>query len=498
MEFLPAVGAALTSQRRPSGRAFAPGHYAGLGFASGAAWVLAGDWIGAVSVLVLWAAWRFLPADEGGPPVLAMALTFQWVQVTAGLWYHAVTGIRLPAIDLSDYRRMVLIGLGCLLALLLGLRAGIGLVRPTGARLDEVKPVFGWPALVSVYLVSVALTGSLQELAWDTPSLTQGILALTYARFALLFLMFRRLSQRRIRIARIAVILAGEVALGFTGYFAGFREPMMMAAMALTGAFDRRKVRHWLMLGALGCLMLLSGVIWMGIRTEYRRDFEDQVFARSREARLDRIGTLSYKWVDRSPNEVLSDVDLFVDRLWAVYYPALAVSRVPSAVPHEDGDILWSAVVHALTPRLLFPDKPPVESDSEKVRRYAGVLVAGADENTSIAFGYAGEAYVDFGVPLMFVPVLAFGLLMGTAYHGLLRVIRHRELAVGAVTVIFWLSLYLFERSWINMLGLSLTLIAYLGGVTLLVDRYLLSRRAAPRAARRTGALPTRPRRPGG
>ena len=93
---------------------------------------------------------------------------------------------------------------------------------------------------------------------------------------------------------------------------------------------------------------------------------------------------------------------------------------------------------------------------------------------------------MDFGIPLMFVPVFAYGLLMGMAYHGLLRAIRLRELAIAAVTVIFWLSLYLFERSWANMLGLSLTLIAYLGGATLLLDRFLLRRRAAAtRPARR-------------
>ena len=45
------------------------------------------------------------------------------------------------------------------------------------------------------------------------------------------------------------------------------------------------------------------------------------------------------------------------------------------------------------------------------------------------------------------------------------------------VTVVFWLSLYLFERSWVKMLGLSVTLIVYLGGATFLVDRFLLWRR---------------------
>jgi len=460
-------------------RAVSPGHYAGLGVTCGAAWLLAGDWIAAAALAVLWLVWRYLRAAEG-PPVLAMALTFQWVQVTAGVWYLAATGIRLPAVDLSDYRPMVLIGLGCVVALGVGLKAGMRLVPAANLPADAERPAFGWPALIAAYLASVALTGSLQEIAWEIPSLTQGILALTYARFALLFLMFRRLSQGRVRIGWIAAILGAEVVLGFTGYFAGFREPMMMAAMALTGAFDRKKLAHWIALGILAVTMVLSGVMWMGIRSEYRRDFESQVFAQSREARLDRIGTLSSRWIDRSPGEILSDVDLFVDRLWAVYYPALAVSRIPATIPHEDGELLWDAVVHALTPRFLFPDKPVVESDSEKVRRYTGMLVAGPDENTSIAFGYAAEGYVDFGVPWMFLPVLVFGVVMGAALQGLMRVVRHRELAIAAVTVIFWLSLYLFERSWINMLGLSLTLIAYLGTATVVVDRLLRLRRPAP------------------
>src|SRR5439155_11151925 len=106
------------------------------------------------------------------------------------------------------------------------------------------------------------------------------------------------------------------------------------------------------------------------------------------------------------------------------------------------------AVEHILTPRVFFPDKPIVTSDSELVRRYAGVWVAGVEQNTSIAFGYAAESYVDFGVPMMFLPIAVFGFAMGLAYAALVRTVLHKELQVASVTVIFWLSLYLFERSW--------------------------------------------------
>ncbi len=356
METPPAQG--LAARPRPAmHRATVPGLLIVLAIVSAVASILAADWIPVIAIWLLWAGWRLTRTGDG-PPVLAMAFTFQWVQVTAGIWYQMLTGIRLPAVDHSDYRTMVLIGLGCLAALLAGPEARND--RHSTAACDGHRPgpALGWGALVAAYLASVVMTGTIQEFAWELPVLTQGILALTYIRFALLFLIFRRLSQPRIRLSWIALLLAGEIALGFTGYFAGFREPMMMAAMVLTGAFDRRKVTHWVVLGALGIAMLFTGVIWMGIRSEYRRDFEDQVFARSREARLDRISALSSKWLGHSPGEMLSDFDAFVDRLWAIYYPALALDRVPAVTPHEDGEILWAAVVHVLTPRLLFPDKP--------------------------------------------------------------------------------------------------------------------------------------------
>jgi hypothetical protein len=440
-------------------------------------WALSGEWLTVLGLWTLWAGWHYLltPQAPDIAPVLPLAFTFQWVQVTAGIYYYAVTGRQLEAIDGSDYRAMVLIGLGCLLALLLGLSVGMRLIRQAppmekGASLYA----FRWSTLIFLYVGSVAATGALQELAWEMPSITQGLLALTYARFALLFLVFRRLSQPQVRVGWIAILISGEIVLGFTGYFAGFREPLMIAAIALTGAFNRRKVKHWVALSVLGIIMMLTGTLWMGIRGEYRADFESDIFAQSREERLDRIAQLSSEAIQGGLGEMVSNVESFVDRLWVIYYPALAVSRVPSVLPHENGALLWRAVRHALTPRLLFPEKGEVGSDSEMVREYSGVWVAGPEENTSIAFGYAAESYVDFGVPLMFLPILIYGLLMGLAFQWWLRVIRIRELAVPLVVVMFWLSLYLFERSWAKTLGGAGTLMIYLGGATYLVDRLVL------------------------
>jgi hypothetical protein len=224
--------------------------------------------------------------------------------------------------------------------------------------------------------------------------------------------------------------------------------------------------------------MAFLGILWMGIRTTYRQEFARDSFAESRSERLETVRSLSSQWLESDSDSIAADVDSFVERLWTIYYPALAVSRVPDVLPHEDGALMWEALKHIVTPRILFPEKGVLPSDSELVRKYTGIPVAGADQNTSIAFGYAAESYIDFGIPLMFLPALLFGLAAGTLYRISHHIFYHRELTVAFTSVVFWLSLYLFERSWIKTFGLTLTLLIYLGAVVWILDRQLRMRPA--------------------
>ena len=95
---------------------------------AGAAGYATDDWIAMPAMVILWLAWKYL-RDNDGLPILSMAMTFQWVQVTVGIGYFAATGRRLATMDISDYRPMVLIGLGCVASLIVGLSAGINIMR---------------------------------------------------------------------------------------------------------------------------------------------------------------------------------------------------------------------------------------------------------------------------------------------------------------------------------------------------------------------------------
>jgi len=356
--------------------------------------------------------------------------------------------------------------------MLAGLYFGQRLVRlPAEDRAVRPQHALSFKTLIICYAAGVASVGVVQQVAWDYPSLTQAIIALTYIRLGLLYLVLRRLVSAG-QWSMIIGLMIFEIGLGITGFYAGFREPLIMMALAMLERFDRRSVRHWLSVAALALVMCTLGVMWVSVRTSYRERFlSDTNFEQSRAQRLDSIRAASNAWMSSSHDDLANDLDTFIDRMWTVYYPALAVARVPNVVPYADGALMSATLQHVLMPRVFFPDKAEIGSDSELVRKYAGVKVAGAEQNTDIAFGYAAESYVDFGVPLMFLPVFIWALFMGAVYASILRWYCYRDIAVSVSTVICWLSLYLFERSWAKTIGLSLTLLIYVGGLTFLLDR---------------------------
>ncbi len=441
-----------------------------------AGWVT-GDWLAGASVAVLIACW-YLLRPRVGTPVLFLAMCYQWMQVSVGLFYGPLLDRTLEAFQADQHRTMVMIGLGCILCWSMGMRAGIALVEAQGAADLDETPVIGRGVLYVVYAASFVLVGGMQQLVWRFPDFRQALVALTYVHLGLFYLAVRRSMLPEVQPLKIIALLAIEIVVGLTGYFANFREPVLLCAIAFLEAFDWRRRSHIAGLVTLFVAAIALAMFWMGVRGQYRQDFANvETFSESRSQRLDRLTELGHEWASEEPGGRFADLDFFIDRIWAVYYPGLAVGRVPNVLPHTDGALMSAALQHIFAPRIFFPDKPPLPSDSELVRKYSGLWVAGEEEETSIAFGYAGESYLDFGLPLMFLPALLWGVFVGAAYQACLSLIRHAEIAVPVVTVIFWLSVYLFERSWAKTMGLTGTLLIYLAVPAYALDRYVASSR---------------------
>jgi hypothetical protein len=431
-----------------------------------------GDWITGVALLALWVVWAIVPAADGAP-VLALALTFQWVQATAGLFYASISGRLVGAMFTPVYREMVLIALGCIVMLALGLNFGARAFLKRAAPFDTLESVqIGWPVILICYTIPLAAEPLLLDAAFSYPAIGQAILALRFVRLAALYLVLRRLVNGK-QWLLFGAVLVGEMGLSLTSFYAGFREPLVVALAAVLERFHPRRLQHWAALVFIVLAGTLLGLVWLGVRSSYRADYDSDLLQQTRQARTSRLVDLGAEFLTGDPAEIREGMDALVDRMWPMLYPALALDRVPDVIPHTDGALFSAALQHVFMPRLLFPDKAALPSDSDLVRRYSGVYVAGEEQDTSIAFGYVAESYLDFGVPLMFLPSLAWGCFLGLAFGWLATRIQTRELRVGLLMVVFWIALYLFERSWAKTMGASGTLLIYLGVPVLLFDRIL-------------------------
>ena len=131
---------------------------------------------------------------------------------------------------------------------------------------------------------------------------------------------------------------------------------------------------------------------------------------------------------------------------------ARVISTVPRYLPHEEGKMWWTAVRHILMPRLLFPKKPALPSDSELTSRYTRTVLASSKQGTSISMGYMAESYIDFGMFGMFVPVFLCGLLWGGMYRYFMLNVPDRLIAYGMVTALL-ANANQFEIHSVKLLG---------------------------------------------
>lgn len=127
-------------------------------------------------------------------------------------------------------------------------------------------------------------------------------------------------------------------------------------------------------------------------------------------------------------------VERLVERVSYITFFSLVLDHVPNREPHADGALLRLAVANAVMPRVLFPEKPVLESDSTYTRRFAGVLVA--EGGTSISIGYMAEFYADWGLQGMWLSIFAYGCWIGLMAAVLRRFTPMPVLHVGVLTVV--------------------------------------------------------------
>jgi hypothetical protein len=380
----------------------------------------ANPWPTAAAALLL--AWLFaLLLRPGETPILLLAGGFQWLQVCAKLLKANALGIPLEELGQqgSDLQQATWLGLASVAVLVGGMRLALGPYRPQEAQRNRLQGLEYSPRRVAkVYAWAVALSLVVGFAAYLVPGLTQLALALAGAKWAAYFILAYVCFLKTSRIGLLVAAFVVEFALGFGGYFADFRLVFFVTLLALVSAGLKLTFKRSVVIGGIGLLLLAISLAWTAVKIEYRAYLNDgtrsQVIVRSYDERVEKLVELL---TALRAEDFERAVDDLVERIAYVDFFGGALAWVPEMVEHTEGEIWTGAVLHVLTPRLLFPDKPPLPNDSENTALYTGMWVSGDESGTSVSLGYAAESYIDFGVPLMFLPILALGWLWGKLFR---------------------------------------------------------------------------------
>lgn len=220
----------------------------------------------------------------------------------------------------------------------------------------------------------------------------------------------------------VYIVLAIEVLLSFTGFYASFKDYLFIAASSFLSFEFIMNTRRRILIGILAFSAFFIMVLWTVVKGEYRQYLTggERTFAMAETDKEENLTKLSELVEANFAGETFWDkfqggVEALANRVNYTEYFAMAVGQVPKNIPYEDGALLKGGFEHVFKPRIFFPDKQVID-DSYITSKYTGRQFSGADQGVSFSLGSVAERYIDYGPYFMFIPIFGFGLLIGYIY----------------------------------------------------------------------------------
>ena len=414
----------------------------------------ANPWLTAVALLLL-PVFISLLWRQGETPVLLFAVGFQWLQVTAKVFHADVLGVSVNDLSYgaSTVEQAVWLSLLGLVVLAVGMRVGMRRLKPmhtAGVGLEVA--VFSPERAFMLYLAGAVFSEVVREFAWVIGGLAQPLLALAAVKWVFFFVLGYVVLRRRERYPYFVAAILIEF-VGGIGFFSGFKTVLFVTLIVLFTV--RYTLRPSMVIYSTFILtaLLVFGAVWTSVKGDYRAFLNQgtgmQSVVVSQAEQFEKLGELIG---ELSAEDVALGMEPMFERIAYVDFFALTLDYVPQYQPHEGGRVWLSSIQHVVTPRILFPSKPRLRSDSELTMLYTGLYLASDAEGTSISIGYMGESYVDFGPYGMFVPIFLLGLFWGTMYYFFMAKARFTILGYAFATALL-LNAYQFEMASIKLLG---------------------------------------------
>jgi hypothetical protein len=388
-------------------------------------------------------------------PVVPFLLGYQWCAITVGYWYFVFTGIFPTAYALGDLERTVELSLAGLVVLATGIR----IVRDSVSLRDDGED--GEPLhiqrLSRLFWFVIVIYGIDYIRAFNTKSFGGLDIPLTILlefRHVLLMVLWYEVIRQRASKRYLWLSLAWVFVPSLGSYFSDFKTPLILlflVSLQFWQPWDQRawkwSIAAWTRTVGLLVAALFLMLVWQAsVKKEARRIYDEGLV----NGRIDRA-ELFVKQVATAVPEVLDDprpsIEILISRLSYIGFFSRVLEYVPAVEPHANGELFHMAMTNAFMPRLVFPSKPVLPSDSYYTRRFTGIMVA--EEGTSISIGYMAEFYADWGLTGMFLSILGYGCLIGVCIEVVRRFVQPAIL-VNPFLIMLMMTVYQFEHQFIK------------------------------------------------
>lgn len=400
--------------------------------------------VASIAILPFLVALTWVP---GEPPILPFVLGFQWIQATTRVFHADLVGAYVGDLVLypqfgafADVETATWLSLVGLLVLAVGIRVATWtLAPPERAALIREAEEFSIPRAFWLYLATTFTATALVGSVGFMSGFKQILFAVEELKWATYFFLGYISIVRKEGYVYFLAAFAIEFISGI-GFFSGFKEVIFVTVVTYFAA--RSRVTMGTVAGAVVLVVALGvmGSAWTVVKPEYRNIIRGGDTNRQGAVvdQGEQISTLVGLISGLDGEDIVNGLEPLAGRVAYVDFFGYVLGYVPTAVPHEDGAVWAAALKHIATPRILFPGKPPIVSDSEITNRYTGLGVAGEGQATSISIGYMAESYVDFGRLWMFAPIFLIGVGRGLIYRFFLRQSDIRLLGYAFTIAVFW------------------------------------------------------------
>jgi hypothetical protein len=153
-----------------------------------------------------------------------------------------------------------------------------------------------------------------------------------------------------------------------------------------------------------------------------------------------------------SLNSIREGASVLLSRVQYMERYSEVYNQVPEVIEHQGGDDIAAVIEFLLVPRFINADKG-VKDASLRTSYYTGKTFSNASQGTSISMGYFCDLYIDFGLYIMFIPLMLIYLAIGYVYAKIITTRKFNILFVYGLLIGFFLSMGAFESDSLFFLG---------------------------------------------